>query len=438
MLILKNATVLNFDPPRVLKDQDVLIEGGRIVNVGKGIAESVTAEKIIDLSGKYISPGLVCAHNHFYSALARGIVANIKPSDDFIGILQHLWWKLDRALDEESLYYSGIIGALEAVKCGTTSVIDHNASPAFISGSHQLLKECFEKAGLRGILCYEVTCRNGQEETERGIRETEDFINSLAAGHSGELPLIEAAVGAHASFTLDDSTLERLSGIVRTSGRGLHVHAGEDKYDAAWTHHSADMDIMERFGKYGLITNKSVFAHGVNLTERDLDLINSRDAFLVHNARSNMNNSVGYLNKIGTVKNIALGTDGIGSDMIEEFKFAFFKHKDAGGSMWPDDFMRMLNSGNELMSRYFNIKFGEISKGAAADITIYDYKTPTPLNENNIGGHFAFGLSSRDVESVIINGKVVYENRAFPFDTAAIYEKAACAAERLWNKFNTI
>ncbi|MGE5498782.1 MAG: amidohydrolase family protein, partial [Syntrophothermus sp.] len=196
MLILKNATILNFDPPQVLKDQDVLIEGGRIADVGKGIAEGVTASKIIDLSGKYISPGLVCAHNHFYSALARGIVADIKSSTDFIGILQHLWWKLDRALDEESLYYSGITGALEAIKCGTTSVIDHNASPAFINGSHQLLKECFENAGLRGILCYEVTCRNGKEETDKGIRETEDFIHSLSTQRAGKLPLIEAAVGA--------------------------------------------------------------------------------------------------------------------------------------------------------------------------------------------------------------------------------------------------
>ena len=179
MLLLKNSCILQFQPPEVMEGMDILIDSGRIIDVGKNIVSNSPDTRAIDLEGNLVSPGLVCSHNHFYSALARGIIADIKPSTDFVSILQNLWWRLDRAIDEEILYYSGLIGALEAIKAGTTSVIDHHASPSFIRGSLKVLKSAFERAGLRGILCYEATDRNGNRGMREGIEENISFAHNI-------------------------------------------------------------------------------------------------------------------------------------------------------------------------------------------------------------------------------------------------------------------
>lgn len=440
MILLKNANVISFYPPSVKNNIDVLIEGSEITAAGSNIAPDNSQARVIDCTGKYVSPGLVCSHNHFYSVLARGIMAGIKPSRDFIGILKNLWWRLDRALDEESLYYSGVIGALEAIKCGTTSVIDHNASPSFIKGSLDTLKESFLKAGLRGILCYEVTDRNGKTGTLEGIEESVEFIGKLKCLKQEEerSRLIEGAIGAHALFTLSDRSLRMLSETVRETARGIHIHAAEDRYDVAYSHHYHDLDIAERLENSGLLNEKAILAHGVHLGQNDIDLINRSGSFLVHNPRSNMNNSVGYSDKLKSVDNLALGTDGIGSDMLEELKTAFYKSSDAGADFSLDGLLKALQNGNLILNKYFERNFGKIEKGFAADLVVFNYQSPTPLLSENLGGHIIFGLSSKNVETVIINGRIVLEEGSFPFDTSPFYEKARLQAERLWKKIREI
>jgi cytosine/adenosine deaminase-related metal-dependent hydrolase len=196
------------------------------------------------------------------------------------------------------------------------------------------------------------------------------------------------------------------------------------------------MDIMERLESRDLLDPKTICVHGVHLTDADIERLNDHDCFLVHNARSNMNNSVGYAEKLPAFRNVALGTDGIGSDMLEEVKFAYFRHRDAGGALWPPDYLVFLHSGNELLRRCFSMDFGRIEEGNAADLTIYDYRSPTPLNGGNIAGHMAFGLCSRDVKTVVIGGAVVYRERRFPFEIEPVYEKAALAAQRLWDRMD--
>ena len=440
MLILKNAVLINFHPSAVQQDVDIVIDNNIITDVGKGISANYKADKVIDLKGKLVSPGIVCSHNHFYSMLARGIMAKIKPSGDFISVLQNLWWRLDRALNEESLYYSGLTGALEAIKCGTTSVIDHNASPSFIKGSLNVLKKSFEQVGLRGILAYEVTDRNGEIGMMEGIDESVEFINQInkekkenPAGH-----LVEAAFGGHAPFTLNNHTLKLISEKLKGTNKGIHFHVAEDQYDVSHSYHLFGKDILRRLEDFNLLNNKAILVHGVYLNDNDIDILNAHDAFLVHNTRSNMNNSVGYMNKLNQVKNAALGTDGIGSNMFDEMKFAFFKNADAKGKLSMNDVLKLLDNGNIILNRYFDMNFGRIEKVFAADLVIYDYNAPTPLLSENLQGHLVFGFESHDVETVIVNGKIVYENRAFPFDTSEIYAKSKVTAKKLWSKMDSL
>ena len=218
MIVLKNTNLIQFYPPKIYYNVDVIIENEIIIDTGRNVGDNYKSDKTLNLNNKFISTGLVCSHNHFYSVLVRGILADINTCNNFLDILKNLWWKLDRAIDEESLYYSGIIGALEAIKSGTTSVIDHNASPNFISGSLSTLKKAFETAGLRGILAYEITDRNGIDGMIEGVKESIKFAENI---ENDKRDLIETAIGAHAPFTLSDNSLEQIRQAIKPTHRVL-------------------------------------------------------------------------------------------------------------------------------------------------------------------------------------------------------------------------
>ena len=439
MIIIRNATAVQLEPPKVLNGVDIVIEGNKIAAIGEKAGEEYEKNnpsiKIIDAGGKVVMPGLVCSHHHYYSGLSRGIIANVGPTPDFVSVLKNLWWKLDRALDEESLYYSGLINSLEAIKAGTTAVVDHHASPSYIRGSLQTIKRSFVETGLRGMTCYEVTDRNGMDGMNEGIEENIDFAAAAEREKkSGERHLVEAAIGGHAPFTIPDEGLKKIADAVEKTGRGFHVHAGEGKYDVSYSHLRYNRDLMDRLNGFGLLNENAIIVHGVHLSREDAELINRSGSFLIHNPKSNMNNSVGYNHRLPEYRNVALGTDGIGANMYEEYKFAYFKHRDAGGPLSPDDFLKYLMNGNRLLERYFGGSFGRMEAGYAVDLVISDYQSPTPLLEENLAGHMAFGMTSTDVRTVLVDGQVVYEDREFPFDTETIFAESRKAAQKLWSR----
>ena len=441
MLILKNVTAVQLHPAKVMENVDIAIDGDEILAVGPALTQRYPQASFKEMHGRVVMPGIVCSHNHFYSGLSRGIQAKIAPCPDFISTLKNLWWRLDRALDEESLYYSALICSLEAIKSGCSAVIDHHASPAYIAGSLDTLRNAFLKVGLRGMTCFETTDRNGGlKELQAGVEENIRFAQHIdAAKEKGQQPyLVEAHIGAHAPFTVPDAGLAMLSEAVTATGRGLHIHAAEDRYDVSHSHHHYGKDLLARLAEYDLLDSKTLIAHGLYLSASDIDLLNEKDGFLVHNARSNMNNHVGYNHQLTRVRNLALGTDGIGSDMFEELKFAFFKHRDAGGPLWPDSFAHALTNGNALLSRNFHARFGRLEAGYKADLTICDYSAPTPLLAENVAGHIAFGLGSSSVHSVMVNGVMVYEDRQFAFDCEPIYAQARKVAARMWQRMDAM
>src|SRR6185295_2561701 len=202
--LFKSALLVNLDPPRVERG-DLRIAAANIIERGSSL-EAREDEEIIDLTGKLVMPGMVCAHTHLYSALARGMPAPPRTPSNFKEILELVWWRLDRALDEETIYWSAIVGAMDAARAGTTCLFDHHASPSHIAGSLQIVREAVERVGLRAVLCYEVTDRGGTHEREQGLDESLAFLTWLRAlppTSSQTAPvLVRGMVGAHASFTL--------------------------------------------------------------------------------------------------------------------------------------------------------------------------------------------------------------------------------------------
>jgi cytosine/adenosine deaminase-related metal-dependent hydrolase len=257
-----------------------------------------------------VTPGLVCGHHHLYSALARGMPAPPQPPATFLGILQQVWWRLDAVLDLEMLRWSALLGATEALMSGTTCIIDHHESPNAIEGSLSVLADACAEVGVRVNVAYGVTDRwddSGQlvgegwppekttEGARRGLAECERYLRGGGRG----------MVGVHASFTCSDDTLEAAAGLAADLNVGVHVHVAEGLVDAR---------AGERLEH--LAGDDWLLVHCVHL-DRDLP------GTIAHNPRSNMNNAVGYARPAARANPIILGTDGIGADMLEEFRVAY-------------------------------------------------------------------------------------------------------------------
>lgn len=443
-IIIKNVRIMQTEPPfDVAENMDVVIEGTKITKVGKGAAAGLSADKVIDGTGKTLIPGNVCAHHHYYSGLSRGMLISAGPQTDFIQVLKEWWWRLDRGLKEESTYYSSLICSLDAIAAGTTSCVDHHSSPCYIEGSLSTIAKGMEEIGVRGSTCYEVTDRNGgMKEVEEGVQENIRFAKEVDARRAnGEDVLCEATIGGHAPFTIPDEGLKLMADAMDETKRGMHLHVAEDKYDVIWSHHLHGIDIVDRLDNFGLLRPETLIVHGVHLSEKEIDTINERNCFFAVNPRSNMNNHIGYNNKIARIKNLCLGTDGCGGNMFEEIKIGFFKHKDDGGPWWPADFLTVLNRGNRLVESQFGgrVKLGRVAEGYTADLALLDYNNPTPLKAQNAAGHFVWGMSSNCVDSTIVNGKLLYENHAFlRKDAKEIYQKAAKVADQLWKEVDKI
>ncbi len=428
-ILLKNASAVHLFPPAI-ESVDLRIQSGQIVAVDKALAPEPN-EHIEDLHGRLVIPGLVNAHTHLYSSLARGMVGPKDAPVNFLEILQKVWWKLDRALDEESIYYSALIGAIEAIKAGATTLVDHHASPNCIAGSLTIIRDALQQVGMRGVLCYEVTDRNGEAGREAGLLENQNFLEKYTNSQ------FRGLVGAHASFTLSDHALRACAELAQHFYCGVHIHLAEDQCDAEISRQQfGHGNIVKRLAGLSVLSERAILAHGIYLSEADLQIIKQQRCWLVHNSRSNMNNSVGYAPVQHFGDHAALGTDGFPADMFEEARLAFFKGRDAKNGLHPAAYLKFLNGGHQLCTELFGVSFGKIEAGAVADLIMLDYPAPTPLTAANLAGHLLFGMKSDHLTDVMVAGNfAMRDKKLLHVEVASIYEKSREAAARLWKRY---
>jgi putative selenium metabolism protein SsnA len=430
--LLKEATLVTLDPVAIER-RDLRIADGRIVESATKL-EPRDGDEVVDLTGRMVLPGMVCAHTHLYSALARGMPPPPRQPSNFKEILELVWWRLDRALDEETIYWSAIAGALDAARAGTTCLFDHHASPSHINGSVQIVREAIEKVGLRAVLCYEVTDRGGTQEREKGLDESLGLLRWAGRSTAQPSSLFRGMVGAHASFTLSDEALDYCAELMQVFDAGLHIHVAEDRWDVVDAKSRYRLGVVERLAKHGALNSRSILAHGVHLADEDIGIARSAGVWFAHNPRSNMNNQVGYapVGKFGD--RVVLGTDGIGADMFEEARVAFFKGRDADAGLGADYWLQVLANNHRLASEAFGWEFGGLRAGSMADLIVLDYRSPTPLTADNLAWHLAFGMSSVSVESVMVEGRFVIRDGRFAIDDQDLYERARAASGKLWAK----
>ena len=312
-----------------------------------------------------------------------------------------------------------------------------------------MVGEALETIGLRGVLCYEITDRGGQALRDEGLAETSAFLESIKLesikrriNDAGEVRrgsvLVRGMVGAHASFTLSDESLDNCSKMMQIYDAGLHIHVAEDLCDVDDAHSKYGLGIVERLANHGLLNQRTILAHGTHLDEREIRLALDAGAWFAHNPGSNMNNQVGYAPVAQFGDRSVLGTDGIGADMFEQARLAFFKGRDAHGSNTPDDWIRTLARGQQLASESFGVDVRALAPGSAADLIVLDYNAPTPLAPDNLAGHLIFGMNSRLVDSVMVNGRFIIKNGQSGLDEEELSRKARDVAARLWSRFTEL
>jgi len=368
---------------KVIPDGGIGIEGERIVRVASSSGIKKEFEETVDAGGRLILPGIVNFHHHLYSSLAPGIGTE-SPMRNFREILENLWWRLDRVLDEETIYYSALNGILQGVKSGVTTIFDHHASMGYVKGSLSIIEEVLKKAGIKGVLCFETSDRGNVEEH---IAENIEFFEK----HRDDR-YIKGVFGLHANFTLSEKTLDRISK-ERPEKMPIHIHCGEDRIDLEYALEKGYRGILHRLHSHGLLDERSILAHCIHLSEGDFRILEDVKPIVVSNPHSNLNNRVGLINR-DRIKDFVLGTDGFGSSVVLSLKALYLSGK--GKKFFPDT--------------------GEIKEGNLADIVVFDYiPASIPETPESIAYHLIFGLIPESSYITISNGRIIYREGEFTF-----------------------
>ena len=442
-MLITNANLITWESPnQVLQNHAIYIESDRIkeISTTKRLTAKYPKVKTTDANGQYVMPGNICAHTHFYGAFARGMAIPGPAPKDFPEILQKLWWPLDRSLDAEAVRYSALVCLVDAIKHGTTTLIDHHASPNFIDGSLDLIADAVDKSGLRAVLCYEVTDRDGSEKASAGINENVRFLRRLS---SDPHPRLAGTFGLHASLTLSGGTLQACRAAA-PEGTGFHIHTAEHEVDEYDSLIKSNMRVIDRLQKHNILGPNTIAAHGVHFDGREMEILKETGTWLTHQPRSNMNNGVGVAQVESMLRmgiQVCLGNDGFSNAMWEEWKTAYLLHKAHHRDprrMGGYDVTQMAVYNNAALANLFfpSTPIGQIVPGATADLIFVDYHPHTPLTDGNLPWHIIFGFQQSMVTTTIVAGKVLMKDRELlTLNEAEISSRAREIAPRIWKRY---
>jgi cytosine/adenosine deaminase-related metal-dependent hydrolase len=378
---------------------------GRSVAVADGLIVATVPPDAIRLpcAQGEIESGAVCAHTHLYSGLVRyGMPPAAPAPQTFLQILQRVWWKLDRALDEDSLRAAAMDYVARALLAGTTTLVDHHESPNLIEGSLEILAGVCQQLGVRSLLCYGASERNfGAAEGLRGLAECRRVPSS---------PLLRGLVGLHASFTVSDDTIRAAGRLAEDLATVVHVHVAEDAADVADALARGYPGPLERLERLDALPRGSILAHGVHLDREQSRRCAELGCWLVHNPRSNEGNRVGYALNLSASTRVALGCDGWDADMTTEQE-ALSRLARIHGDVAARG---RLEHGHALIAERFASHPAPLQPGALGDVVI---------------------RQDGAVRHVIVGGRVVVTDGALATgDFESITAEAQRQAGRLWQR----
>ena len=419
----------------LLKNHAVIINNKFIENI---VCQNELNKNIEQLSvdGRLIVPGFVNAHHHFYSALATGL--SVPPCETFLDVLKNLWWKLDNALTIDDVRLSAKWTIAQCVKNGVTTVFDHHASYSAIPNSLNVIKEEIETAGIRGVLCFETSDRNGEEKSIEAINENVCFEESKN---------VKKLFGLHAAFTISDKTFEKVQQAA-WENTGFHIHCAEGKIDVE----SANGELINRLNKFSILQPNSLLVHGIHLRDDELKFIAEKKSTLVHCPDSNMHNAVGdffLINAMDIGVKVVAGTDGMYSNMLRAYKTAYELSRSLAGkpNVGFNETLQMYKNTQNLQSTFFddssqhllsienriNPPVSPFRKGGLADLAVLDYRPHTSISIDNLWGHMLYGAAENPVFGTIAGGEILYwDNKLKYIDEEKLSQECRTASQDLW------
>jgi putative selenium metabolism protein SsnA len=446
-MLIHNAKLITWGQPNeIFEDMAIYLVDGRIADIGSSseFLDKYPDSERLDADGQYVMPGNICAHTHFYGAFARGMAIPGRAPKDFPDILRKLWWPLDQALTLEDVRYSALVCLVDAIKHGTTTLIDHHASPNAINGSLDVIAEAVEKSGLRAVLCYEVTDRGGKDKALAGMRENVRFLERVKNNHLAD-GRIAAIFGLHASLTLSNQSLEACREAA-PEGVGFHIHVAEHEADEYDSLEKSNLRVVDRLNKFGILGDRTIVAHAVHVDSREVELLKETGTWVTHQPRSNMNNAVGAANVESMLRagvKIGMGNDGFANAMWEEWKTAYLMHKltNRDPRRLPGDVLvEMAVYNNAALSNLFfpDAPLGVIEKGAYADLILVDYHPTTPLTAGNLPWHILFGFHESMITTTIVDGQLLMRDRVLlTLDEEAITARSRELAKDVWERYQS-
>lgn len=440
MLLIGNGRLITMDKDNAyFEDGCVAIEENLIQEVGETapLRKKYPDAEWIDAKGGLIMPGLINAHNHIYSAFARGMAINGYHPSNFVEILEGMWWNIDKHLTLEDVAYSAYWTYLDGVKNGVTTVFDHHASYGAVSGSLFAISEAAQQLGLRTCLCYEVSDRAGQEKMKEAVQENEKFIQ-----YAKKTPDQRGMMGLHASFTLSDQSLDYAAAHT-PEGAGFHIHVAEGMADVTDCLRKYGKRVLQRLFDFHILGPHTVTGHCIHVSPLEMDLLKETDAMVVHNPESNMGNAVGCPPTMELMRRgilTGLGTDGYTNDMFESMKVANILHKHNTmdpNAAWTEVPQMLFENNRTIAGRFFDTPVGRLEAGAAGDVIVADYVPQTPMDGGNVNSHLLFGMTGRSVTHTIAGGKVLMKNREILCaDEEHVYAHCRELAQNLAKRIN--
>ena len=442
MLLIGNGRVITRDSDNPYFEKGaVVIDGEVIKEVGEesNLKSKYPDAEYVDAQGGVIMPGLINAHTHIYSGLARGLAIDGNNPTNFLEILEGMWWNIDRHLTMDGTRASAYATVLDCIRDGVTTIFDHHASFCEIPGSLFAIKDVCEELGMRACLCYEVSDRDGEEKALESIKENGDFAR-WAAGQDSDM--IAAMFGGHALFTISDKTFERM--VKENDGlTGFHIHVAEGMNDVYDSLQNYGCRPVNRLLNHGILGEKTMLGHCIHINPAEMDIMKETGTMAVNNPESNMGNAVGcspVLQMMAKGIMVGMGTDAYTHDMLESLKvFLIIQRHNAclPNVAWGEAMQMLFDNNRKIAAKYFKKPLGILKEGAAADVIVMDYKTFTPFSDENIDGHMLFGMMGKNCRTTIINGKVLYKDREFVgIDEDKINAWTMEQSKKLWGVLN--
>ena len=425
-LAIRDVDILTMADEEIIKNGEIGIVDDEIKFIGhKVIPSDARIKNEINGSKMVAMPGLINCHTHAAMTLFRGYADDL-PLMEW---LNEKIWPLEARLKAEDVYYGTLLACVEMIKSGTTTFADMYF---FMDEAAKAV----EKSGMRAVLSRGLigVAPNAKEALE----ESKEFVQRYNGAADGR---IIAMLGPHAPYTCPPEFLKEVIEVAGILDIGIHIHVAETL--------SEHEEIMKKYGKtpvqhlnsLGLFEVKTIAAHCVHLSDEDIAVLAEKKVGVAHNPKSNMKLASGIAPVDKMIKSgvdVGLGTDGAASNnslsMIEEMRFAALLQKVAAMDPTAVPAYAALKMATVDAAKALGIsdKVGKLAKGFKADIILIDFDKPHLYPHHDICAHIVYTVSSADVDTVIIDGKVIMKNRKLlTLDEKLVADKLEYSAKQL-------